>query len=161
MGPFRLGQDLGIKMSRAKQYIEDYFTRYSGVKELTEKTYQKAASEGYVATMFGRRRYTPDINSSDRQKSEAAKRAAFNTIVQGSAADIIKIVMIELADAIRAVRLDAHMILQVHDELVFEVRREDVDKVIEIVKPVMENTVRLSVPLLTSAAVGKNWKDAK
>jgi len=161
MGPFRLGQDLGIKMSRAKQYIEDYFARYSGVKELTETTYQKAASRGYVATMFGRRRYTPDINSSDRQKSEAAKRAAFNTIVQGSAADIIKIVMIELADAIRAVRLDAHILLQVHDELLFEIRREQAPEAIEIIKPIMENTVRLNVPLITSVAVGDNWKDAK
>ena len=161
MGPFKLGQDLGIRMSRAKQYITDYFARYSGVKELTEKTYEKAASEGYVATMFGRKRYTPEINSSDRQKSEAAKRAAFNTIVQGSAADIIKIVMIKLADEIRAEQLDTHMILQVHDELVFEIRREQLDKAIETIKPIMEDTVRLDVPLTTSVAFGENWKDAK
>ena len=161
MGAHTLAQDLGISMATAKQYIADYFARYSGVKELTEKTYKKAASDGYVETMFGRRRYTPDINSSDRQKCEAAKRAAFNTIVQGSAADVIKIVMIKVADAIKARRLVAHMILQVHDELVFEVRQEQVDEAIELIKPIMEDTVRLSVPLVTSAAVGENWKDAK
>ncbi|MBN2208943.1 MAG: DNA polymerase I [Candidatus Coatesbacteria bacterium] len=161
MGPLRLAQDLGISMSTAKQYIAEYFARYSGVKELTEKTYKKAASDGYVSTMFGRRRGTPDIQSSDRQKSEAAKRAAFNTIVQGSAADIIKIVMIKVAEAIKARRLAAHMILQVHDELVFEVRQEQTEEAIELIRPIMEGSVKLNVPLVTSVVVGKNWKDAK
>jgi len=161
MGPFRLAQDLGIEVSRAKRYIEDYFAKHSKVKELIEATYQKAAADGYVETMFGRRRYVPEINSTDRQRCEAAKRAAFNTIVQGSAADIIKIVMVKLAEVIPESRLDAFMILQVHDELVFEVRREQLDSAIKTIRPIMEQSVHLDVPLVTSAASGDNWMEAK
>ena len=161
MGPLKLAQDLGIKTAKAKQYIADYFARHSGVKALIEKTYEKAASDGHVSTMFGRRRHIPDINNSNRQKSEAAKRAAFNTIVQGAAADVIKIVMVKLAETVKAKRLGAYMILQVHDELVFEIDREQVNAAVEVIKPIMESTVDLDVPLVTSVAVGENWMDAK
>ncbi|HUT02476.1 MAG TPA: DNA polymerase I [bacterium] len=161
MGPFRLSQDLGIEMSRAKRYIDDYFAKHSKVRELIEATLKKAASDGYVETMFARRRDVPEIRSTDRQRCEAAKRAAFNTIVQGSAADIIKIVMVKLAEAMPESRLDAFMILQVHDELVFEVRREQLDNAIETIRPIMEQSVRLDVPLVTSAEAGENWMEAK
>ncbi|MBN1593111.1 MAG: DNA polymerase I, partial [Candidatus Coatesbacteria bacterium] len=143
MGPFKLSRDLKIDTATAKKYISDYFERYSGVRALIESSYEDAASKGYVTTMFGRKRHIPDINSTNRQKSEAAKRAAFNTIVQGSAADIIKIVMVKLSDALKESSLGAHMILQVHDELVFEIERDQVDKAVEFIKPIMENTVKL------------------
>ncbi|MBN2208949.1 MAG: DNA polymerase I [Candidatus Coatesbacteria bacterium] len=160
-GPFNLAKDLDIDTKEAKRYIEEYFRKYSGVKRLVEQTYESAALQGAVFTMFGRKRPVPEINSSNRQKSEAAKRAAFNTVVQGTAADIIKLVMIKISDAIKKEQLDAYMILQVHDELVFEVREAQVESAVEMIRPIMEGSVELHVPLLTSVAIGKNWEEAK
>lgn len=161
MGPVKLAGDLNISKSKAKEYIDHYFSIYSGVKEMIEEATARAERDGFVTTMFGRRRDLPDITSQNRQRSEAARRAAFNTIIQGTAADIIKVVMVRLAPALAEAAFSAHMILQVHDELVFEVEEGKLDEAIGLIKPIMEETVTLDVPLPTSVAVGKNWEEAK
>ncbi|MCD6326158.1 DNA polymerase I [bacterium] len=161
MGAFKLARELQISTSKAKQYIEQYFKTYSGVTRMIQKSHEDASSKGYVTTMFGRRRPLPDITSSNRQLCEAAKRAAFNTIIQGTCADIIKLVMIKMPAEICASRLPAHMILQVHDELVFEIEEGHVDQAIAVIKPIMETSVELDVPLLVSSSVGRTWAEAK
>ena len=161
MGPFTLAAELGIDRSRAKQYINEYFTRYSGVKAYIDTTLEAAARDGYVTTMFGRKRVIPEIKSDEHHRREAAKRIAINTPVQGTCADIIKLVMTRIHRALKDKHLDAYMILQVHDELVFEIREDHLEDAINTIKPIMEHSVELKVPLITSCAVGRNWGQAK
>lgn len=158
---YGLSQNLGISRKEAQQYIDTYFERYPGVKKFMEEIVRQAKDQGYVETLFHRRRYLPDINSRNFNLRSFAERTAINSPIQGSAADIIKIAMIELEKRLEKEQMAAKMLLQVHDELVFEVPEKELEKLNHIVKEIMENAVSLSVPLVTDSSWGKTWYDAK
>ena len=160
MSPHGLSQQLRITHEEAAAFINSYFERYPKVKEFVEKTIKFAEEHGYVETIMGRRRYIPEIKSESHQMREAAKRAAINTPLQGSAADIIKKAMINIHKRLREEKFSAKMLLQVHDELVFEVPREEVEKLRNMVKEEMEGVVELRVPLVVDIVVGDNWAEA-
>ncbi|MGL5206933.1 MAG: DNA polymerase I [Acidaminococcaceae bacterium] len=158
---YGLSKQLGISRNEAGQYIENYFKRYTGVKKYMEEMVAKAKKDGYVATLFGRRRYLPDINNSNFNLRSFAERTAINTPIQGTAADIIKLAMIKVQKALEKGGLRSRILLQVHDELVLEVCAGEKEQVATIVKDTMEKTVDLSVPLLADVAYGKNWAETK
>jgi len=159
--PFGLSQLLGIDQKAAKEYIERYFQKYTGVKAYLDGTLEFVKAKGYVTTMFGRRRYLPEIRSKDRNVFLAAQRAAANTPLQGTAADIIKLAMIEVQKEIERLQLHVRMIMQVHDELVFEVPENEKESVAAMVKEKMENVCKLVVPLTVDLSIGRNWREAK
>lgn len=156
---FGLSRDLGIPVSEAKQYIELYFNRYPGVKRYIENIIIKAREQGYVTTLLNRRRYLPEVNSSNRNIRGFGERAAMNTPIQGSAADIIKLAMLEVSDKIKKASLKAKMILQVHDELIFEVPKNELEIAKDIIRCAMEEAYKLDVPLKVDVKVGTNWYD--
>jgi len=160
MTAFRLARDLKIPMSQAKDFIDGYFGMYQGVQQFIEDTKAAAHRDGYVETLSGRRRYIAGIDSSDRMESQMAERMAVNTPVQGSAADLIKIAMIRIQKRINEEKLPLKMMLQVHDELVFECPRDQVDAMAQMVKSEMENAMELKVPLVASVGFGENWLEA-
>jgi DNA polymerase I len=160
MSAFGLSKQLGIDQQSAKNYIERYFERYPGVKEYMESTRQQAREHGFVETCFGRRLYLPEIQSSQIMRQKAAERAAINAPLQGSAADIIKLAMIEIDKWLQEEQLDAKMIMQVHDELVFEAAEALVPRMIERIQQLMCSVVSLHVPLKVSVGVGENWDAA-
>lgn len=160
MSPFGLSRQLGIERKAAEQYIERYFNRYPKVKSYMDSTRHKAKEQGYVETLWGRRLYIPDINSSQFPRQRAAERAAINAPLQGSAADIIKQAMIRIADWLEKEKIDAKMIMQVHDELVFEVNATQLDPIKEPIRRHMTEMVSLEVPLLVAIGVGDNWDEA-
>lgn len=160
MGPFKLSTDLGIPFKEAKRFIDAYFAHFFTIKEFMEKCEEEAKEKGYSETLLGRRRDMSDINSNNRIVREAAKRLSVNTPVQGTAADIIKVAMIKLGQEIKEKKLPAKMLLQVHDELLFEVFPEDAEMVKERVVEVMSQAVSLKVPLSVSAQIASNWSDA-
>lgn len=158
---FGLAKQLGVPRSEAAQYIESYFARYTGVKAYMEREKQKARELGYVETLFGRRRYLPDIKARNFNRRSFAERTAINTPIQGTAADIIKIAMLKVAQKLKEAGVKSRVLLQVHDELVLEVPEEEKDQVAQIVKTTMEQAVPLEVPLVADVAVGENWAKAK
>ena len=160
MSAFGLAKQIGTERQVAQEYIDLYFQRYPKVKKYMDDTREQAHKSGYVETIFGRRLYLPEINARNLQRRRAAERAAINAPMQGSAADIIKIAMIEIDAWLIQSKVDAKMILQVHDELVFEVAEKDVDKVQKQVKKFMETAVDLSVKVITSVGIGNNWDEA-
>ncbi|MEC7885893.1 MAG: DNA polymerase I [Pseudomonadota bacterium] len=160
MSAFGLSKQLNISMNEAKSYIETYFLRYPGVKNYMEESKEFARNNGYVQTIYGRRLYLPDIKSSQTQRRNYAERTAINAPVQGSAADIIKIVMIEIDKWIEKEKADVQMIMQVHDELVFEVKKEILEKDIKSIIEIMENSVKLSLPLKVNYGLGSTWEAA-
>ncbi|RKZ28753.1 DNA polymerase I, partial [bacterium] len=160
LGPHGLSQQLKITHEEAAAFIDNYFQRYPKVKDYVERTIELAEKNGYVETIMGRRRYFPEINSDSHQVKEAAKRAAINTPLQGSAADIIKVAMININRRFHSENFSAKMLLQVHDELVFEFPPDERDRLIDMVKYEMENVVQLCVPLVVDVGVGKNWAEA-
>ena len=157
MTAFRLSRDLKIPMSQAKDFITGYFDMYQGVQQYIEDIKAAAHRDGYVETLSGRRRYIAGIDSSDRMESQMAERMAVNTPVQGSAADLIKIAMIRIQKRINAENLPLRMMLQVHDELVFECPRDQVEPMSQMVKAEMEGAMELKVPLVASVGFGENW----
>jgi DNA polymerase-1 len=159
--PFGLAQLLGIDQKDAKKYIEDYFLKYPKVKEYLDGTVAFAREKGYVETMFGRRRYIPEIRSKDRMVFMAAQRAAVNTPLQGTAADIMKLAMIAVQQELEKQKSAARVIMQVHDELVLEVPEEEKSQVAEMVKERMENVHKMVVSLTVDLSIGKNWREAK
>ncbi len=152
---YGLSQNLGISRKAAQQYIDTYFEKYPGVKEYMERIVREAKDQGYVETLYHRRRYLPDINSRNYNIRSFAERTAINTPIQGSAADILKIAMIELDKRLKETGLQATMLLQVHDELVFEVPEKELESLDKLVKEVMEQAVSLHVPLITDSSWGK------
>ncbi|EOK96673.1 DNA polymerase I, partial [Enterococcus faecium EnGen0153] len=158
---YGLSQNLGISRKAAQQYIDTYFEKYPGVKEYMERIVREAKNQGYVETLYHRRRYLPDINSRNYNIRSFAERTAINTPIQGSAADILKIAMIELDKRLKEAGLQATMLLQVHDELVFEVPEKELESLDKLVKEVMEQAVSLHVPLITDSSWGKTWYEAK
>lgn len=158
---YGLSQNLGISRKAAQQYIDTYFEKYPGVKQYMEDIVRDAKDKGYVETLYHRRRYLPDINARNYNLRSFAERTAINTPIQGSAADILKIAMIDLANRMKEEKMEAVMLLQVHDELVFEVPESELEQLDRLVKDVMENAVKLHVPLVTDSSWGKTWYDAK
>ncbi len=159
LSAFGLSQSLGIEPSEAKQFINNYFERYNGVRKFIDQTLDEARRDGKVSTLFGRMRPIPDINSKNANLRGFAERTAVNTPLQGTAADLIKVAMIRIDAALREQGLKSRMTLQVHDELVFEVPEAEVDTMKRLVCDHMENVHPLSVPLLVEIGVGRNWRD--
>ena len=159
MSAFGLARQLGVERQEAAHYIQRYFERYPGVLDYMEKTRQQARKQGYVETLFGRRLYLPDINAKNVLRQKAAERTAINAPMQGTAADIIKKAMIALYDWQKN-EPSVRMIMQVHDELVFEVHEKAIDSAKETIRALMEHTVELSVPLQVAIGVGTNWDEA-
>jgi len=160
MGVHGLSQGTGMSYQRAKQFIDRYFEAFSGVRDYIAEGIDKARENGYVETKFGRRLQLPDINSGMQQVKAAAERLATNMPIQGTAADIMKIAMIEIDKALLEICADAKMIMQVHDELVFEVPQKDEGAVSEFIKEKMESAVKLRVPLVAEVHSGKDWEEA-
>ena len=158
---FGLAAQLGIPQAEAKAYIDRYFTRYQGVKTFIEKTLEATRREGSVRTMFGRKRPIPDIESRNSNQRGFAERTAVNTPLQGTAADLIKLAMIALDSKLAERKLKTRMVLQVHDELLFEVPAEEKTEVEALVRAEMEGVVQLNVPLVAHLAFGPNWRDLK
>ncbi len=161
IGSFSLSKDIGVTVTEAGRYIKSYLKRYPGVEKFMNDTVEKAVNEGYVSTMFGRRRIIPELRSSNKIIQAAGKRIAMNTPVQGTAADIIKIAMVKVYSRLKEENLDARLILQVHDELIVEVSLEDADRASVILSEEMINAVKLSVPLIADVNKGSTWYDAK
>ena len=161
LSPFGLAQQLGIDKGDAKRYIDAYFERYQGVRAWLDATMERARQEQKVATLLGRVRPIPDINSRNANLRGFAERTAVNTPLQGTAADLIKIAMIRLDAALRTQGLQSRMTLQVHDELVFEAPEAEVETIRALVRQHMENVHPLRVPLLVEIGVGQNWRDLK
>jgi DNA polymerase-1 len=159
LSDFGLARDLGITRKEAKIYIDNYFKRYSGVKRWIEKIIAEAREQGFVTTLLGRRRYLNDILSKNYNLRSFAERTAMNTPIQGSAADIIKIAMVRIHEKIGKNKFAARMILQVHDELVFEVPPQEISRLIPLVRETMETAYSLDVPLKVDMQVGFNWYD--
>lgn len=159
ISPFGLAAQLGIPQAEAKAYIERYFARYRGVQEFIEKTLEDTRREGSVRTLFGRVRPIPDIASRNPNSRGFAERTAINTPLQGTAADLIKLAMIALDRKLAERKLKTRMVLQVHDELLFEVPDNEKDEIDELVRTEMEGVVKLNVPLVADLGFGPNWRD--
>ena len=158
---FGLAQQSEMTVREAKVFIDTYFKRYPGVKDYIDQTIAQVKTDGVVRTLYGRRRFFPEINSSHRPTREFAERTAINTPMQGTAADIIKKAMIDIDQILRSEKKRSVMILQVHDELVFDAHRSEVDWLADMVKEVMESAATLIVPLVAEIGIGPNWLDAK
>jgi DNA polymerase-1 len=159
--PFGLAQQLCIDRKEAELYIRRYFERYSGVREFIERTIAEVRQSGVSKTLLGRRRPIPDMQSRNPSARSFAERTAVNTPLQGTAADLIKLAMIRITRLLEEQRMQSRMLLQVHDELVFEAPPSEVDRLQELVKTEMERVYELSVPLVADTGVGLNWRDAK
>lgn len=160
-GPHALSRQLDIEHAEAKAFITTYFERFQGVRNYLDSMVAFAREHGYVQTIFGRRRYIPELRERNFNIRAFGERTAANSPIQGSAADLIKIAMIRIDDALRTRQLQSKMLLQVHDELVFEVFPDELDQVSELVKHEMEHAAELSVPLVVDLGVGKNWLETK
>lgn len=160
-GPHALSRQLGIEHAEAKEFISRYFDRFRGVRNYLDSMVAFAREHGYVQTIFGRRRYIPELRERNFNIRAFGERTAANSPIQGSAADLIKIAMIRIDDALKTRGLESKMLLQVHDELVFEVIPGELDQVSELVKYEMEHAAELSVPLVVDLGVGKNWLETK
>lgn len=159
IGAFSLSKDIGVSMTKASEYIRAYLSKYSGIAHYMDKTVAKARHDGYVETMFGRRRYIKELAAKNKNLQAFGERVAKNTPIQGTAADIIKIAMIRVYNRLRESKLDAKLILQVHDELIVEAKEDCADKVAALLKEEMENAVKLTVPMTVDVNIGKTWYD--
>jgi DNA polymerase-1 len=160
MSAFGLAKQLRIERVAAQEYVERYFKRYPGVRDFMERTRETARQQGYVETLMGRRLYTAEINAPNMNRRQAAERAAINAPMQGTAADLIKLAMLAVDRWIAQSGLDVRMIMQVHDELVFEIRADTVDTARDTIRRSMSEVVTLSVPLVVDVGVGGNWDEA-
>jgi len=161
IGAFSLAKDIGTSVAKAKKYIADYLAKYPKVNEFMETTVDNAFKDGYVTTMFGRKRRIPELSSSNKMLQAAGKRIAMNTPVQGTAADLIKIAMINVYNRLKAEKLDAKLILQVHDELIIESDLSCADRCAELLKEEMQGVYDMRVPLAVDVHTGHSWYDAK
>ncbi len=159
LSPFGLAQNLGIPQKEAAQFISAYFTRYRGVKEYLDRSLEETRKTEMAKTLFGRIRPIPEINSPQIQLRNFAERTALNSPLQGTAADLIKMAMINIDERLKKEKFEAKMILQVHDELLFEAPKRETDKLTKLVKEEMENVHKLAVPLVVEMGVGANWRD--
>ena len=159
MSGFRLAKELSIPVGVAQQYINDYFDHFSGVKSFFNELENQVDTQSFVETLWGRKRYLSEIDSSSRDKG-FIKRVALNAPIQGTAADIVKLAMIKLDDRIKTEKIPIKMLLQIHDELVFECPEPVKDQALEIIREEMENVAKFSVPLKVDIGYGANWKIA-
>jgi len=157
LSSFGLSRDLGIDVNQAQSFIDEYFIRYPKVKEYTLSQIEQAEKKSFVSTILGRRRYLPEINNKNQAIRQMAQRQAINTPIQGSASDLIKIAMIQIDHYIKERKSAARMILQVHDELVFDVPQEELESLIPLVRDRMENVLKLKVPIKVDIKKGRNW----
>jgi DNA polymerase-1 len=160
-GPHALSRQLKIEHAEAKAFIARYFERFGGIRAYLDNTIEQAKSQGYVQTIFGRRRYIPELRDRNYNIRAFGERAAQNSPIQGSAADLIKIAMIRIDRRLRAEHPDAKMLLQVHDELVFEVPERELEPVEGLVRHEMEHAAELTVPLVVDIGVGHDWLETK
>ena len=160
-GPHALSRQLKISHAEAKEFIERYFQRFQRVREYLDSMVGYAREHGYVETIFKRRRYIPELRDRNFNIRAFGERTAANSPIQGSAADLIKIAMIRIHERLRRERRSARMLLQVHDELVFEVPGPEMDVVATLVREEMEGAAELSVPLVVDAGTGRNWLETK
>lgn len=160
-GEFSLASELKITRKEAKGYIDSYYEKYKGVKEYMERTIARAREDGYVSTIFGRRRYVPELESKNHNLRAFGERVAMNTPIQGSAADIIKIAMVKVYNALREECPNSKLILQIHDELIIEAPEAEAQRASEVLRREMENAVNLNVPLVADVNTGKSWYEAK
>ena len=160
MSAFGLSRQLNIGRAEAQAYMDAYFMRYPDVQAFMEKTREKARSQGYVETLFGRRLYLSDINASNMQRRQGAERAAINAPMQGTAADIIKRAMIDVDGWLQSEKPAARLVMQVHDELVFEVREDELDRLKAAVVERMAGAAELDVPLVVDTGHGPDWDTA-
>jgi DNA polymerase-1 len=161
MSPYGLSRGLEIDVADAERFIQNYFERYPGVKEYLNDTIETVRKQGYVTTILNRRRYIPDIASPNVNMRQFAERAAINTPIQGSAADLIKVAMLNIWEAFEKRGFESKMILQVHDELVFEAKPNEAHDLKEIVKAEMEGVFKLKVPILVTIGEGRNWLETE
>ena len=160
MSAFGLTRQLDIPRAEAQKYLDTYFERYTGVKRYMEETKAQAKEDMFVETIMGRRLYLNEINAANGLRRQAAERAAINAPLQGSAADIIKKAMIDINTFLFKEMPEVKMIMQVHDELIFEAPKKGSKEVLQIMKKMMEDAVKLDIPLIAEAAIGDNWNEA-
>ena len=158
---FGLGENIGVSAKEAKEFIDTYLETYPGIKDYMEKTVKEAKENGYVKTMFERKRNIPELKNTVYTIRQAGERIALNTPIQGTAADIIKLAMVKVYKALKENNLKSKMIIQVHDELVFDIYKDELEKLNKIVTETMDNVYKLKVPLTVSVSYGKNWYEAK
>ena len=161
IGAFSLAKDIGVSNKEAKHYIESYLAHYSGVDSYMKNVVEKANADGYVETMFGRRRNLPELTSSKHMIRAFGERVARNMPIQGTAADIIKLAMVRVDEALRREKLQAKLILQVHDELLIECPPEEAAQAAALLKDCMEHVLTLNVPLSAEVHQGENWYETK
>lgn len=161
IGAFSLSKDIGVSVAEAKRYIRNYLNNFAKVSEFMDRTVENAKRDGYVTTIFGRRRYIPELQNSNKNIQAFGKRAAMNAPIQGAAADIIKLAMVKVYKRLREELPEAKLILQVHDELILEVPKDQAEKASAILKEEMESAVDLAVPMTVDVHSGKSWFDAK
>ena len=159
MSSFRLSKELQISRAKADEFIKSYFNRYGMIRDFIDKTVEYAEKNSYVKTILGRQRHIDGINSKNRNEKNGAERMAVNTPIQGSAADIVKQAMINVTSRISKNKLNAKLVLQVHDELIFEVPFNEVDTMKNLLKEEMESVIKLRVPLRVSIETGESWGD--
>ncbi|MGN1326883.1 MAG: DNA polymerase, partial [Clostridia bacterium] len=158
---FGLANQLGVSNKKAKEYINQYLEKYSGIKHFMDDIVESAKSKGYVKTLFERRRYIPEIKSNNYMVRQFGSRVAMNTPIQGTAADIMKIAMINVYNALQERKINAKIVLQIHDELLLEVKKEDKEVAKEVLKECMENAMNLDVPLEVELSEGTSWYEVK
>jgi DNA polymerase-1 len=157
IGGFSLAKDIGTSVAEATKYIKNYKMNYPDIDRYLDEVVKNAEGDGYTTTAFGRRRYIPEINSQNGNMRAIGKRIAMNAPIQGTAADIMKLAMIRVYEALKREALDARIVMQVHDELVIEVRDDQIERCRQLVKCEMESAAEISVPLTVDVTVGKNW----
>ena len=158
---FSLAEDVGVSRAEARNYIDSYLAKYHGVRDFMQGVIEQGTKEGYVATLYGRRRYIPELKDGKYMVREAAKRMAMNSPIQGTAADIIKIAMLRVDRALKDAGLEAKLVLQVHDELIVECPEAEAETVAALVTREMEAAAKLAVPLTAEAKIGRSWYEAK
>ena len=158
---FGLANQIGVSNKKAKEYIQQYLEKYSGIKHFMDDIVESAKQKGYVETLFGRRRYIPEITANNFMQRSFGERVAMNMPVQGSAADIIKIAMVKVWERLKALGLKSRLVLQVHDELLIETYKDEQEQVERLLQEEMENAVKLSVPLIAEVHSGNNWYEVK
>lgn len=158
---FGLGEQLGISRKKAKEYITEYLEQYSGIKSFMENITEQATEKGYVETLFHRRRYIPELKSNNYMVRQFGSRAAMNTPIQGTAADIMKIAMINVHKEIQERGLKSKIVLQVHDEMMIEALQEEKEEIKQILKQKMEQAASLKVPLIADISEANNWYECK
>jgi DNA polymerase-1 len=160
MSSFGLSKELGVPQRDAQNYIDEYFVKYKGVKAYIESVLEETRARGFVRTLLGRVRYVPEINNRDAAVRQFGERTAMNTPIQGTAADIIKMAMVNIHGRIKENNLASRLIMQIHDELVFEVKSDELVDMENIVRHEMEHVISLAVPLKVSLGKGRNWTEA-